>query len=115
MNYLLFISISRGRGNLGSVLGGVGQGVRARVILVLREFTWNAHAVSLVPAFDDTRSLGSTLRQVVYLPGSMVPPRVTASRFLAGNKEAKLKPSTSSSLLLFRIFLSSSSPEPPAI
>ena len=43
-----------------------GQGGRARVIFVLREFIWNASAVSLVlPFFDDTGSLGSSPRQVV--------------------------------------------------
>ena len=48
-----------------------GQGVCARVILVLRECIWNASAVLLVlPTFDDTDSLGSPPRQLVYLPGS---------------------------------------------
>ena len=48
-----------------------GEGARARVILVLRECIWNASAVSLVlPTFDDTGSLGSPPRQVVYVPGS---------------------------------------------
>ena len=47
-----------------------GQGARTRVILVLREFIWNATAVSLVlQTFDDTSSLGSPSRQVVYPPG----------------------------------------------
>ena len=42
------------------------QGLRARFILVLREFIWNALAVSLVhPAFDDTGFLGSPPCQVV--------------------------------------------------
>ena len=36
----------------------------------------------------------------------MVPPWVTASHFLVGNTEAELKPTTISSLLLFRDFLS---------
>ena len=57
------------------------------------------------PTFDDTGSLGSP-RQVVYSPGSMVPPWVTASRFLAKNREDELKPTTFSSLLLFCVFLS---------
>ena len=49
------------------VLGG--QGARTRVILVLRECVWNAPAVLVVlPAFDDTGSLGSPQRQVVYPP-----------------------------------------------
>ena len=39
-----------------------GQGTCDRVILVLRERIWNAPAVSLVlPAFEDTGSLGSIL------------------------------------------------------
>ena len=36
----------------------------------------------------------------------LVPPWVTAFRFFAGNREAELKPTTFSSLLLFHIFLS---------
>ena len=56
-----------------------GQGPRARVILVLREFVWNVPAILFVlSAFDDTGSLGSTL--------------VTASRFLAGKRAAEMKP-----------------------
>ena len=44
--------------------------ISARVILVLGECNWNTSAVSLIlPAFDDTGSLGSPLRQVVYPPG----------------------------------------------
>ena len=71
------------------------QGSRVRVILFLREFIWNAPTVSLVlPTFDDTSSLGSPPRQMVYSPGSMVSPWVTASRFIAGNIEAELKPTT---------------------
>ena len=57
-----------GWGSLGSIVGC--QGTCARVILVLREYTWNAPALSLVfPAFDDTGSFGSPPRQVVYPPG----------------------------------------------
>ena len=42
----------------------------SRVILVLLECILNAPAVSLVlPAFDDTGSLGFPPRQVVYPPG----------------------------------------------
>ena len=81
-------------------MGGVwvqllgGQGTRARV-LVLRECIWNAPLVSLaLLAFDDTGSLGSPSRQVVYPPGSMAPPLVIASRFHARNREADLKPTT---------------------
>ena len=83
-----------------------GQGACARVILVVRECIWNAPAVSFVlPACDFTGSLGSP-RQMVYPPGSIVPPCVTASRFLVGNREAELKPTIFSSVLLFRVFLS---------
>ena len=45
-----------------------GQGACTRAILVLRECIWNAPVVSLVlPALDDTGSLGSLPCQVVYL------------------------------------------------
>ena len=85
----------------------MGGGRSLGSIVVLRECIWNAPAVSLdLPAFDDTGSLGSPTRQVVYPPDSMVPPWVTASHFLAGNREAELKPATFSSLLLFLVFLS---------
>ena len=74
---------------LGSFVGG--QLARDRFILVLRECIWNPPAYSLVlPAFGDTGSLGS-LRQAVYPLGYMVPPWVTASHVLAGNREAELK------------------------
>ena len=76
----------------------------ARAIIVLRECIWNALAVSLVlPAFDDTGSVGSSPRRV-FIP--LVPPWVTASRFLAGTREAEPKPTTFPLLLLFRVFLS---------
>ena len=52
----------------------------------------------VLPAFDDIASLGYPPRRVVYLPGSLVPPWVTDSRFLAGNVEAELKRTTLSSL-----------------
>ena len=54
--------------------------------------------------FDDTGSLDSPESQVVYLPGSTVPSWATTSRFLAGNREAELKPTTFF-LLCFRVFL----------
>ena len=80
---------------------------RARVILVLRECILNVPTVSLVlPAFNDTCSLGPPPRQEVYPPGSKVPPWVTAFRFLVGNREAELKPNIFSSLLFSRVFLS---------
>ena len=88
---------------MGSILGEIG----GRVILVLRACIWNVTAVSLVlPTFDDTSSLSSPPHQVVYPPGSKVPPWVTASHFLAGNRNAELKPTTFSSLLLFSVFTS---------
>ena len=59
--YKLHTYIRHGvRGVWVKLLGG--QGGRARVILVLCEYIWNAPAVSLVlPAFDDAGSLGSPL------------------------------------------------------
>ena len=61
--------------------------------------------VSLVlPAFDDTCSLGSPPRKVVY--HASVSTVVTESLFLEGNREAKLKPTTYLLLLLFRVYLS---------
>ena len=46
------------------------QGLRARVILVLRQCILDEHAVLLVlPAFDDTGSLASPPRRVVYSRG----------------------------------------------
>ena len=84
------------------------SGGRARVILIICESNWNAPAFSLVLlAFDITGSLVSPPRQVVWsVPlGSIVPPWVTASLFLAGKREAELKPTTFSSLL-FCFFLS---------
>ena len=60
---------------------------------------------SLVLAtFDDTSSPSSPPRQVVYPLGFMVPYWVTASSFLAGNREAELRPTTFSSLLIFSVF-----------
>ena len=91
-----------------------GEGVRTRVILCLRGCIWNAPAVLLF-LFDDTSSLGSPPRQAGNPPGSMVPPWVTTSRFLARNREAELKPNTFSSLLLLLLSYLSSSPDPPAI
>ena len=88
-----------------------GQGSRARAILVLRECIWKAPAVSLVPsARNDISSLGSPPRQVDKSPGSMVPPWVTVSCFLARNRETKLKPTTFSSLLYLLLPLFPSSP-----
>ena len=72
--------------------------------------------VSLVlPAFDSSGSLGSLPRQVVYPPGSMVPPWVTDSRFLSGNNEAELKPTTSLPSYFSVVSYLSSSLEAPAI
>ena len=89
-------------GVLVQLLGG--QGARAHVILVLRECIWNATTLLLVlPAFED---IGSLPRQVVYPPGFMAAPWMTTFHFLVGNREAELKPTTFSSLLLFCDFLS---------
>ena len=91
-----------------------GQGTRTCFILVLRECIGNVPTVSLVlPTYDDTSSLCSPPRRVVCPPSSMVPPWVTASRFFASNREAELKPTFFSLLLLFCVFLYSSSPDPP--
>ena len=51
-------------------------GVRGpALVIVLCECIWNGAAVLLViSAFDDTGSLGSPPRQVVYPPGLMVRP-----------------------------------------
>ena len=70
----------------------------------LVSFSFYVNVSGMRPAFEYTSSLGSPLRQVVH--GSMVRPWVAASRFLAGNREAELKPATFSSLLLFIAFLS---------
>ena len=92
-------------GSLVSNVGGLGP--PACVSIVLCECMRNAPAVSLfLPAFHDTVSLGSPLRQVVYPINYMVPPWLTTSRFLAGNRVAELKPTIFSSLLHFRVFLS---------
>ena len=55
---IFHIPYKRVGGECGFNCWGV-QVARARVILVLREFIWNAPAVSLgLSAFDDTGSLG---------------------------------------------------------
>ena len=51
-----------------------GEGACGRVILVLRECIWNALVVLLVlPTYDNTGSLGSHPRRLVYLPGDCLP------------------------------------------
>ena len=76
---------------------------RARVIPVSRECIWNATAVSLVlPAFDGIGSLGSSPRHLVYPPGSTLGECLP----FPWNREAELKSTTFSSLLLFHDFLS---------
>ena len=70
------------------------MGPRVCVFLVLCDCIWNAPASLIV--FDDTGSLG-------YPPSVLTV--VTASRFLAGNRETELKPSIFYSLLLFHVFL----------
>ena len=76
----------------------------AVVILVVPKCTWNALMALLgLPTFDDTDSLCYLPRSVIYRPSLSI--LVTASTFIAGNREAKLKPTTFSSLLFFRVFL----------
>ena len=58
----------------------------------------------------DTASLGIPPHGVIYPLGFMVPPGLTVSRFLAGNREAGLTLTTFSSLLLFRLSSSSYTP-----
>ena len=91
-----------GRGGLGSIIVGLRD--HTRVILVLCECIWSAPMILLVlPAFDDTSSLGCPC---VGWSIPLLPPWVTASHFLVGNREAELKPTTFSGLLLFCVFLS---------
>ena len=73
-------------GNVGS------QGFRECVTLFVRECIWNALVV-----------LGFPPRWVVYHSSGSTP--MTASRFFVGNREAELKPTTFSSLLRLRVFL----------
>ena len=90
------ITYIRGGGSLGSI-------VSARVILVFVNAYRMCPRSLVLPAFDDSGSLGSLPRPVVY------PSALTLGdclQFLAGNGEAELKPITFSSLLLFRVFLS---------
>ena len=64
----LYIYILQGGGSLGSIIGG--QGTCSYVILALRECIWNVLTVSLLlPALNDTSSLGSPPHLVVYPPG----------------------------------------------
>ena len=62
-----------------------------------------SRGLACLTSLDDTGSLGSPPRRVVYSPGSTLGDCLL---FLAGNREAELKLTTFSSLLLFRIFLS---------
>ena len=75
-----------GAGSLGLIVrGSWGQGARPCVILVLRECIWNAPSVSLaLPASDDTVSLGSPPRQVVYHPWFYTSTLVDSLPFLYG-------------------------------
>ena len=76
---------------------GWGVGVSDHVILVVRECIWNMLVVLLeLPTLDDIGSLG-------YPSGFSL---VAASRFLVGNREDKLKPTTFTSFLLFNVFVS---------
>ena len=64
-----------GWGESGSIVWGV-KGLALMLFLFYVNVSgMRPPAVSLVlPAFDDTGSLGSPLRQVVYPPGSIVSP-----------------------------------------
>ena len=81
-------NIYMGWGSLGSIAGSYGG--TTCVIPVSCECIWSAPMVSLVlPAFDDTGSLGSPPNQWS-MP--LVPPWMTVSHFFAGNRETELKP-----------------------
>ena len=72
------------------------QGARARITLALRGCIWRTPAVSLVlPTFDATGSMGSPPSWVAYPPGSTLSDCIP-----------ELKPTTFSSILVFRVFLS---------
>ena len=58
----------------------------------------------VLPTFDDNGYLVYPPRREVYRPSISI--LVTASRFIAGNGEVKLKLIPFVSLLLFRVFLS---------
>ena len=71
--------------SMRSIIGGSG-GPRS-CYFYFHEYIWNSHVVVLVlPCFDDTSSLGYPSRRV-------------------GNREAELKATIFSSLLLFNVFL----------
>ena len=62
-------------------------------------FTWMyLKCSSGLARLPSLRRYRSPSHQVVYPPGSAVPPWVTASRFLSGNRESELKPTTFSFL-----------------
>ena len=67
----------------------------------------NANIAKVHHSFSITNFLGGYLKMYAtfFFYESLVPPWVTASRFLAGNREVELKHTTFSSLLLFRYFL----------
>ena len=99
-----FIVISVGWGSLGSIVwgGGLAQWDCVHVILVIPECIWNAPAISVVlPAFGDTL-LGFSSATGGLSP--WFPPWVTVSHFHVGKREVELKPTTFSSVLLFRVF-----------
>ena len=84
--------------SLGSIVGG--SLVLTAVILVLRECIWSALVGLLgLPTFGDTGSLSYQSHWMAYSPldSTLVP----ASRFLTGNRESELKPTTFSSLHLY--------------
>ena len=99
-----------GWGTLGSIVEGSGGQHSC-----CYSFTWIylkcGRGLAHPPNPRDIGSHSSPPHQMVYPPGFKVPPWVTASSFLAGNREAELKPTTFSSLLLFRVFLSFLNPK----
>ena len=91
-----------GIGSLGSVVGEV-RGPALVLFLFYMNLSGMCPVFLLVPAFDDTGSL------VILDIGWSIPvvfTLVTASYFLAGNREAELKYITFFLPLLFHVFLS---------
>ena len=96
--------------NIQLLYKGGGQGAHAHVILV---FTCSGFYVNVsgMHLWSHLFSQPLTITDPwvfhrVGWPIHLVPPWVTASHFLAGNRETEQKPTTFSSLLLFRVFLS---------
>ena len=71
-------------------------------------FTWihleYAHGLACPPSLSQYRLPGFSSASEVYPPSYIVPPWVTTSCFLGGDREVELKPTSFSSFLLFRDF-----------